>query len=236
MIPLAHVLSFHVICVCVAAHFLCQNVLSRAQACLLLWPCYSVQATGHMCNKGSNRLTYTGSKTGFSIWQEAQKDAVSAFDDFMDQCMETDWARDRDKLVKTIMPVGGLGKSQPSRAAPLTSSSNTLFLEAANGQLTLRYHHVCYCLSVVAGSTATCLSTTACSCAPCSCLPWSCPLPSPFLPLQHLANTWLGLCMLQHMRSSHMQARHIAGEGLLHVRSGHDSTSKIPPDPPLVSI
>ncbi len=67
--------------------------------------------------------------------QEAQKDAASAFDDFMDQCIESDWARDREKLVHTIMPVGGAAKSHPNRQASLTATSNTLFLEAATGVL-----------------------------------------------------------------------------------------------------
>jgi hypothetical protein len=67
--------------------------------------------------------------------QEAQKDAASAFDDFMDQCIESDWARDREKLVHTIMPVGGTAKFHPNRQASLTATSNTLFLEAATGLL-----------------------------------------------------------------------------------------------------
>ena len=67
------------------------------------------------------------------VLQEAQKDAASAFDDFMDQCIQSDWARDREKLVHTIMPVGGTAKSHPNRQASLTATSNTLFLEAATG-------------------------------------------------------------------------------------------------------
>ncbi len=53
----------------------------------------------------------------------------------MDQCIESDWARDREKLVHTIMPVGGTAKSHPNRQASLTATSNTLFLEAATGLL-----------------------------------------------------------------------------------------------------
>ena len=83
------------------------------------------------------------------IWQEAQKEAVSAFDDFMDQCMESDWARDRDKLVKTIMPVGSTVKSQSSRPTSLTSSSNTLLNEAANGQSQYSLVHSVHCLILV---------------------------------------------------------------------------------------
>lgn len=53
----------------------------------------------------------------------------------MDQCVESDWARDREKLVHTIMSVGGTAKSHPNRSASLTATSNTLFLEAATGLL-----------------------------------------------------------------------------------------------------
>ena len=48
--------------------------------------------------------------------------------------MESDWAQDREKLVKTIMPVGGASKSQPALPS-VASNSNSLFIEAAHGQL-----------------------------------------------------------------------------------------------------
>ena len=63
--------------------------------------------------------------------------------------MESDWARDRDKLVKTIMPVGSTVKSQSSRPTSLTSSSNTLLNEAANGQSQYSLVHNVHCLILV---------------------------------------------------------------------------------------
>ena len=69
-----------------------------------------------------------------TVWQEAQKDAASAFDDFMDQCMETDWAQDRDRLVTGIMPIGTTPKAHQSKQAQAAPSSQPLMLEAANGK------------------------------------------------------------------------------------------------------
>ncbi|DBA91772.1 TPA: hypothetical protein ACH3X1_003362 [Trebouxia sp. C0004] len=82
-------------------------------------------------------LRHVQQATLLSAIHEAQRDAVSAFDDFMDQCIESDWARDREKLVHTIMPVGGAAKSHPSCQASLTATSNTLFLEAATGSASM---------------------------------------------------------------------------------------------------
>lgn len=69
--------------------------------------------------------------------QEAQKDAVSAFDDFMDQVLETDWAKDRAKLVNTIMPIGSAANRQQAvkpASSPAAASSRALMLPAANGK------------------------------------------------------------------------------------------------------
>ena len=66
--------------------------------------------------------------------QEAQKDAVSAFDDFMDECMERDWAQDRGRLVGQLMPIGASAK--PQHTCPATHSRNQaapLLLQGANG-------------------------------------------------------------------------------------------------------
>ena len=72
----------------------------------------------------------------FACIQEAQKDAVSAFDDFMDQAIESDWARDRAKLVNAIMPIGNTaGRQHSARPAssPHAATNGTLLLTAANG-------------------------------------------------------------------------------------------------------
>lgn len=82
-------------------------------------------------------LRHVQQATLLSAIHEAQKDAASAFDDFMDQCIQSDWARDREKLVHTIMPVGGTAKSHPNRQASLTATSNALFLEAATGSASM---------------------------------------------------------------------------------------------------
>lgn len=82
-------------------------------------------------------LRHVQQATLLSAIHEAQKDATSAFDDFMDQCMETDWAQDRSRLVTGIMPIGSTAKThQPSTPAPATTSSHTLRIEAANGSAT----------------------------------------------------------------------------------------------------
>lgn len=68
--------------------------------------------------------------------QEAQKEAVSAFDDFMDQVLESDWAKDRAKLVNTIMPIGNASSRQQvakTGLSPHGASNRMLMLPAANG-------------------------------------------------------------------------------------------------------
>ena len=73
--------------------------------------------------------------------QEAQKDAVSAFDDFMDECLEKDWAHDRGRLVGQLMPVGASSKHQHSRPSPQgQSSSAPLLLQGPNGRILHAYH------------------------------------------------------------------------------------------------
>lgn len=61
---------------------------------------------------------------------------MSAFDDFMDQAIESDWAKDRAKLVNAIMPIGNTaGKQHSARPAlsPYAATNGTLMLTAANG-------------------------------------------------------------------------------------------------------
>lgn len=70
--------------------------------------------------------------------QESQKDAVSAFDDFMDQVLESDWAKDRAKLVNAIMPIGNASsrhQTAKSALSPHASSSKALMLPAASGMI-----------------------------------------------------------------------------------------------------
>lgn len=72
--------------------------------------------------------------------QEAQKDAVSAFDDFMDQQLESAWAKERGTLVNAIMPIGNAAsKRQAPRStpSPRSTSTKTLMLPAANGRYML---------------------------------------------------------------------------------------------------
>lgn len=70
------------------------------------------------------------------LQQEAQKDAVSAFDDFMDECMERDWAQDRGRLVGQLMPIGASAKPQHSRpAAHSRNETAPLLLQGSNGQI-----------------------------------------------------------------------------------------------------
>uniref|UniRef100_A0A061SE68 Nuclear pore protein n=1 Tax=Tetraselmis sp. GSL018 TaxID=582737 RepID=A0A061SE68_9CHLO len=63
--------------------------------------------------------------------QQAQRDSVSAFDDFMDQCMEMDWAADKRELFEAILPAG---ISSQSRGAPVSASSPTAGLMSVDRQ------------------------------------------------------------------------------------------------------
>ena len=68
--------------------------------------------------------------------QEAQKDAVSAFDDFMDECIERDWAQDRGRLVGQLMPIGASAKPQHrGLASHSRNQAAPLLLQGVNGEM-----------------------------------------------------------------------------------------------------
>ena len=60
---------------------------------------------------------------------------MSAFDDFMDECMERDWAQDRGRLVGQLMPIGASAKPQQSRSATHSRNETApLLLQGTNGK------------------------------------------------------------------------------------------------------
>ncbi|KAL3150654.1 hypothetical protein ABBQ32_000453 [Trebouxia sp. C0010 RCD-2024] len=110
-----------------------QRQLSKALSKFEMKPTYEdVYQTQHP--SVDEYLRHVQQSTLLSAIQEAQKDAVSAFDDFMDECMERDWAQDRGRLVGQLMPIGA--SSKPQQSLPATQIRNQpapLLLQGVNG-------------------------------------------------------------------------------------------------------
>mmetsp|Transcript_47925 Transcript_47925/g.120947 ORF Transcript_47925/g.120947 Transcript_47925/m.120947 type:complete len:866 (-) Transcript_47925:31-2628(-) len=65
-------------------------------------------------------LTQVHDMTLLTSIQQAQRDSVTAFEDFMDQCMEMDWAADKHSLFEALLAAG------LSSASRTTSYANSM--------------------------------------------------------------------------------------------------------------